>query len=154
MVYATQPPYAVQQTGVLDADTVQRFIRLARYWDLVANSGRFTQTLSLLLQGPSAFYAFLDFADGLWATSAQTSRLTPEDLVDALFDHLTVHRKLPATVVRQSLLADYVSSGARASPKALQGMLLRAVPQPAKSGALTSRQNRHGDTAPTMSMSE
>ena len=154
MVYDALPPYTVQQTGTVSAADMQRFTRLARYWDLVANSGRFTQTLSLLLQGPSAFYAFLDFADRLWATSAQTSRLTPEDLVDALFDHLTAHRKLPATVVRQSLLADYVSSGARASPKALQGMLPRTVPQPAKSGALTSRQNRHGDTAPAVSMSE
>ncbi|HEY8905593.1 MAG TPA: radical SAM protein, partial [Rhodoferax sp.] len=49
MVYAFDPPYTVQHTGVVDADTVQRFTRFARYWDLLANSGRFAQTLALLL---------------------------------------------------------------------------------------------------------
>jgi len=41
MVYDERPPYCVQQTGAVDAETVLRFTRLARYWDMLANSGRF-----------------------------------------------------------------------------------------------------------------
>ncbi|PIY28840.1 MAG: hypothetical protein CO105_11500 [Comamonadaceae bacterium CG_4_9_14_3_um_filter_60_33] len=43
MVYALDPPYTVQRTAVVDAATPQRFGRLARYWELLANSGRFNQ---------------------------------------------------------------------------------------------------------------
>ena len=55
MVYDAEPPYTVQHTDAVSAAEVQAFIRLARYWDLVANSGRFGATMALLMQGPSPF---------------------------------------------------------------------------------------------------
>ena len=147
MVYDHQPLYTVQQTSAVSAPDMQRFTRLARYWDLIANSGRFTQTLALLLHEPSAFQAFLDFSDWLWQSTAQTSRLTPERLVDAMFEYLSVSRNLATPVVRAALLADYLASGARANPKALQGLLpKRAAPQLRAAEALASRQERHGQT--------
>ena len=144
MVYDTAPPYTVQQTAVVDAATMQRFTRLARYWDLVANSGRFAQTLPLLLRGPSPFGAFLHFADWLWSRTGETSGLTPERLVDELFDYLTAERQLSAEPVRQTLLADYVASGARASPQSLRAVLpARAAPVPRAARTLAGRQDRH-----------
>ena len=153
MVYAPQPPYAVQQTGVVDAESVQRFIRLARYWDLVANSGRFGQTLDVLLQGAAAvgpFAAFAAWSDWLWQTTHKTHGLTPEDLVDALFDYLTTQRGLPAEPTRQLLLADYLRSGAHARPLCLQHVLPRPVaPQQGKQAKqLALRQAQHGRAAP------
>ncbi len=145
MVYATQPPYAVQQTAVLDATAVQRFIRLARYWDLLANSGRFPGTLETLLQGPSAFAAFVAWSDWLWQTTGKTHGLTPEDLVDSLFDYLTDHRSLPIDAVRQLLLDDYQRSGAHARPHCLRDVLPR--PQAPQQGRhakqLALRQAQH-----------
>jgi len=144
MVYDSAPPYTVQQTAVVDAATMQRFTRLARYWDLVANSGRFAQTLPLLLQGPSPFGAFLHFADWLWGRVGETSGLTPERLVDELFDYLLRERRLPAGTVRQTLLADYLASGARASPQSLRAVLpARAAPVPRAARTLAERQDRH-----------
>jgi hypothetical protein len=148
---------------------VQAFTRLARYWDLVANSGRFARALVLLLEetGPesetelqpvhnpasatsawSAFAAFHAFADWLWARTQATSTLTPELLLDALFDYLTTERALPAEEVRTALLVDYVASGARSNPKALQGLLprresLRVSTGQATPSALHQRQDRH-----------
>ena len=158
MVYDSSAPYTVQQTGVVDAQAMQRFVRFARYWDLVANSGRFKQTLKLLMGGPvptqllasgsphSPFAAFSGFADGLWQTSASTSGLTPEQLVDALFDHLCARGDVPPATVRSALLADYLASGARGgSPRALQGSLSRRARQahvPA-ADSLSQRQQRH-----------
>jgi len=142
MQYNAQPPYAVQQTGAVDALTVQRFVRLARYWELVANSGRFKQTLPHLLAN-SPFEAFQGFADWLWQSTGKTSGLSPERLVDALFDYLTGVAVLPPESIRQSLLADYLASGARANPACLQGLLQsRVAPQP-KRAALAVRQARH-----------
>ena len=150
MVYAPEPPYTVQRTGVVDAATLQRFGRLARYWELLANSGRFAQTLPLLLHpspveggaAVSPFRCFMAFSDWLWQRQGSTHRLTPEALVDALFDYLCA--SLSPTLVRQALLADYLASGARANPKALQGLLPRRAVSPAKAGrTLATRQDRH-----------
>ena len=154
MTYDAAPPYTVQHTDAVDADTVQRFARLARYWDLLANSGRFARTLPLVLQlpaaesarteAPSAFWNFWVFADWLWQRHGSTQRLTPEQLVDALFDYLAHPARWPADSVRQALLADYVASGARANPKALQGWLPRREPPAGKAAApAASRQARH-----------
>lgn len=158
MVYDPCPPYTVQQTDAVDAVTVQRFVRLARYWDLVANSGRFKQTLPALLgaraapdAGPdsgSPFFAFLAFSDWLWARSGLTNGLSPEQLVDWLFDYLTTQRAMAAPAVRQALLADYAASGARSCPAVLRGWLARPA-SPAKRDAARfgQRQHLHGAAA-------
>ena len=145
MVYEAEPPYTVLQTGLVDALTLQRFTRFARYWDLVANSGRFGQTLPVLLaQNVSPFAAFMAFADWLWATSGQTSGLTPEALVDALFDYLSSQPGLTMAHVQNVLLNDYLASGARASPRCLKGRLPRQeAPTLAGAKALTQRQAQH-----------
>lgn len=162
MVYDPEPPYTVLQTGVVDADTVQRFTRLVRYWDLLANSGRFPRTLVLLLQTPPAnvigslggneaekasaqtspFWRFWLLSNWLWQRLGSTHKLTPELLVDALFAYLS--QCLPPETVRQALLADYLSSGARSNPQVLQGLLPRPKPSEAKTKRqLSARQQRH-----------
>ncbi len=152
MVYDSAPPYTVQQTGCVTADEMQRFTRLARYWDLIANSGRFKKSLHLVMDHrDSPFQAFLDFSDWLWATTHLTSGLTPEALVDLLFDFLTTTRDSDPQLARETLLADYLQSGARAKPKVLQALLTRrALAAGGKrsavasgSGRLAERQARH-----------
>jgi radical SAM superfamily enzyme YgiQ (UPF0313 family) len=141
MCYAAEPPYTVLHTGAVSAQQVQAFARMARYWDLVVNSGRFGQSSRLLLQGASAFAAWSDFALWLWQRSASTHRLTPEALLDAVFDYLTQVRARPADAVRQALLADYLASGARSNPRALQGLLPRR--EKAVQPLQARRQGRH-----------
>jgi radical SAM superfamily enzyme YgiQ (UPF0313 family) len=144
MEYESEPPYTVRRTGVIDEATMQRFARLARYWDRLANSGRFPQALGLLLGGlTSPFRAFLDFSDWLWESTGETAGLSPEALVDALFAYLSAIRGLPPPVVRAALLADYVHSGARGSPTALQGLLPRRAAPAATARTLARRQERH-----------
>jgi hypothetical protein len=148
MVYDAEPPYAVHQTSVLSRDEVQRFVRLARYWDLVANSGRFSRTLGLLLQGPLPFAAFLAWSDWLWQRSGQTSGLSPEALVDHLFDYLVTQPGQDPAMVQAALLADYLASGARARPRSLQAVLPAQGPPATRSGAgLAPRQQQHGQGA-------
>ena len=149
MVYAARPPYSVVQTGAVDAASVEAFGRLARYWDLYANSGRFPQSLPLLLQAASPFAAFSAFADWLWQSTGRTSGFTPESLVDRLFAYLTQVLGHAAETVRPLLLADYLASGARANPACLQGLLKdREKPAARTAGGLAQRQERHGGLAP------
>ena len=151
MVYDPEPPYTVLQTHAVDRSEMQHFTRLARYWDLVANSGRFTRTLALLMQAtPSPFWAFMAFSDGLWQTTGLTSGLTPEVLVDALFDHLSRTLGHDVELTRQALLADYLASGARARPTCLREVLpAQTAPAPRHKRALAERQDRHASPHPT-----
>lgn len=146
MVYASEPPYTVQQTAQLDANAVAQFTRLVRYWDLVANSGRFGQSLSLLLTLPkraSAFWSFWDFSLALWQRCQRTHKLSPEQLVDALFDYLC-QQGIDTQVARNALRCDYMASGARNQPAALRGYLPRYGKASTKAdSAMLSRQSRH-----------
>jgi hypothetical protein len=143
MVYAAEPPYTVLQSDAVTAEQVQDFTRMARYWDLLVNSGRFGQSSRLLLQGPSAFDAWATFSQWLWQRNASTHQLTPETLLDAVFEYLTVQRLLPAETVRKALLADYLASGARSNPQALQGILPRRAKATPPKKTIAQRQERH-----------
>ena len=145
MVYHTAPPYSLRESSTVDASTVRRVSRFARYWDLVANSGRFPQTLPLLLAerlsdcedggagaAPNAmgspFHAFLEFSDWLWQRTEKTNGLSPEFLVDALFEYLCGKCALPSSKLEQVLLEDYLGSGARGSPLTLREALPKRDP--------------------------
>ncbi|MCK6391038.1 MAG: DUF4080 domain-containing protein [Azonexus sp.] len=151
MVYAKAPPYTIRQTGSIDAATVERFTRFARYWDLIANSGRFPQTLALLLttpcgdaQLPPVFARFLALTDWLHRTLESTHRLSPEQLVDTLYRYLTDCLGLTEAHARDTLRVDYLASGARGSPACLRGSLPYRPPLSRKQASLTQRQAQHG----------
>ncbi len=148
MVYDALPPYQIQQTNVVSATDMQRFARLARYWDLVANSGRFGQAMGLLLDAKSPFKSFMTFSDWLWETSpktiGKTSGITPENLVDALHAYLIDVRQFDAQLVTKTLLADYIASGARARPDVLRSLIPRLpIPLIKASKQLSQRQTQH-----------
>ncbi len=152
MVYDPQTPYTILQNSTIDFATLQRIHRFARYWDMIANSGRFLRARSLLLDGldgvdaspVSAFSAFLNFSDWLWKNTGKTHEFALEKLVDLLFDHLTGPRGMAQDTVRQALLADYQASGARAKPKCLAALLQAASPSLTPAGqARAQRQSRH-----------
>ena len=147
MAFDTAPPYSLRESSTVDASTMQRVSRFARYWDLVANSGRFRKALPLLLAGHapdykaggtgaepsttgSPFHAFLEFSDWLWQRTEKTSGLSPEFLVDVLFEYLCGWRALPGSRVKQVLLEDYLGSGARGSPLTLRESLPKRDPLP------------------------
>ena len=151
MVYDPAAPYTVQATAAVDAATVRRFARMARYWELMANSGRFGRALPLLLSAgqPSAFFAFLDFSDWLWQRCGTTCGLTPERLTDALFDYLDQRPGTATAALKEALLADYLASGAQGRPRSLAGLITkRNAVRIRLDRNLMRRQTRHSSGAP------
>ena len=142
MVYDPQTPYTILQNSTIDFTTLQRINRFARYWDMVANSGRFSLGLTLLLGGGSAFHNFLAFSDWLWRTTGKTHEFALEKLLDLLHDHLVDERRLPAADVRAALLADYSASGARGKPNCLIDLLALGRTGPGRNAHQDSRQKR------------
>lgn len=106
-----RPPYNILATDRIDFATMQRLARFARYWERVANSGRFGRTLPLLL-GDSPFAGFLALADALHAAAGRTHAIANERLYALVHAHLLA-RGVAAAEATEALAADYLASGAR-----------------------------------------
>ena len=120
---------------------MQRITRFARFWDLVGNSGRFRQTLPLLLAN-SAFQEFCNFSDWIYAKTHKTHEFAFERLCEFLHDYLVGPRRLTPETVRQAVVTDYEASGARGR---LAFMASGVRPRDAQSATARAkmRQTRH-----------
>ena len=147
MRYNPDPPYNILATDEIAFADMQRLARFARYWDMVANSGRFGEALPLLLAGKSAFAQFLQFADWLHAETAQTHQIAMERLFDLLHAYLTGPRGLAPAIVEAALLDDYARTGARGKLGfmllSLQTGRVKARSTAAQWAATPNRQARH-----------
>jgi hypothetical protein len=119
---------------------MQRIGRFARYWDRVANSGRFHRMLPLLFGG-APFDRFMAFSDWLHARTRRTHSIAAEELYGEVHTWLLLQGIEPE-VVRGALTQDYRDSGAH-------GRLPFAAPAARREAALSSnsvtpeRQRRH-----------
>jgi radical SAM superfamily enzyme YgiQ (UPF0313 family) len=105
MVYDPYPPYTVLATSLIDFSTMQRLVRFARYWDLVANSGRFANTIKQLL-GASPFENFLAFSDWMYTRTDATHRIALDRLASLVREWLT-ECGMPAGAAAALLASDY-----------------------------------------------
>lgn len=138
-----EPPYNILATDVIDFTTMQRLSRFSRYWDIVANSGRYPQTSALIL-GASPFANFLALSDWLYAKTKQTHALAHERLVHLLHEHLLQERMLDVPTVNAALLNDYRNAGGRSRLNFEAADSILPAPRPQKAaGATPSRQARH-----------
>ncbi len=87
MVFDPYPPYTILSTSLIDFPTMQRLVRFARYWDLVANSGRFASALPVLL-GDAPFANFMAFADWIYGKTDATHRIALDRLAALVADWL------------------------------------------------------------------
>jgi radical SAM superfamily enzyme YgiQ (UPF0313 family) len=136
-----QPPYNILATNRIDFPTMQRLARFARYWDLVANSGRFARTLPLLL-GQTPFANFLAFADALYAATGRTHAIANERLYEHLHAHL-VARGVDTALATNALAADYLASGARGKLDFVDIEPLARARRAEAAAAAPQRQQRH-----------
>ncbi len=114
------PPYEILVTESVDFENLRRLARFARYWDVVANSGRYPQTLGKLL-GHTPFNNFLAFSDWLHGQTGVTHDLATDRLW-RLFDvYLIRVRGEDELAVRTALGADFSRSGVQGVPKFLSG---------------------------------
>jgi radical SAM superfamily enzyme YgiQ (UPF0313 family) len=131
MVYSPHPPYEVLQTKHVPFHDMQRMRRFSRYWDLVANSGKFKQTIELLLDAPDSharpiaeasplpqgegekFARFLAFSDWLHARAGgRTHGIALHDLTEFLRTYL-VENSVDAARVDAAIKQDRDPRGAR-----------------------------------------
>lgn len=120
LVFDPYPPYTILATSLIDFPTMQRLVRFARYWDLVANSGRFANTLAQML-GEAPFHNFMAFSDWIYARTDATHRIALDKLAALVTQWLQVRGMDPvaaAALVGSDYAGRVDAPAARAKPAA------------------------------------
>ncbi len=113
LVFDPSPPYTILATDRISFTDMQRLVRFARYWDLVANSGRFSHTLMLLL-AESPFFNFMTFSDWLYTKTDATHRIALDRLAGLVGQWLQ-SKGIAEKTVTLTLASDYAGRHASAS---------------------------------------
>ncbi len=140
MRYSPTAPYEILSNNIIDFSSMQKLRRFARYWDMIANSGRFKHTKTLLL-GNKPFENFLHLTNWLHAETDQTHKISLSRLFSLLFNFMTIVLKLNEQETINFLLRDYEASGIKGQAK----FMLQAddkIIKPFKRRS-ESRQKRH-----------
>jgi radical SAM superfamily enzyme YgiQ (UPF0313 family) len=143
MQYSPHPPYEILCNKLMDFETLQRLRRFARFWDLTANSGRFTQTLPLLWRsGASPFESFLRFSDWLGVKLGRTHSIALVALAEHLYRYLAEELLLEG--VAEALHADWFRGGVKRERLAfLEGLTGDLPDRPSTKTGAPRRQQRH-----------
>jgi len=172
MVYSPHPPYEVLQTRLMDFATIQELRRFAKYWDTIANSGNFVETVPMLWEGvsaehgvrseeppmtnclpapssplPSPFTEFRRLSTWLFAREGRSHGISLSRLVDLLFEYLTTERGCTPHGVAAAIWRDYQRGGRSDKPACLKPFIDEAAlvekPQPTETRRSPKRQARH-----------
>ena len=140
MRFSPIPPYNLLSNSEISFDEMQRIQRFARYWDLIANSGRFTHTLPFIL-ADSAFENFMTLSNWLFEETAQTHRISLERLFRLIFVGLTTELSISPGQAEMALLNDFQKSGIKGRAKFMSQPSIEVKPHnPRQLGA---RQQQH-----------
>ena len=111
LVFDPYPPYTILATDRIDFATMLRLVRFARYWDMIANSGRFAHTLPLIL-GDAPFANFMTLSDWLYEKTDATHRIALDRLAKLVAQWL-VNRGYDTQKVEAILSTDYAGKAHR-----------------------------------------
>lgn len=140
--FSPDPPYTVLCTRDIDFPTMQRLNRFARYWDLIANSARFSRTLPLVL-GSAPFQRFLALSDALFAASGQAHGIAHDRLVALIRDAACALWPAELPAIEAALIVDYRGQGGRSRLAFDTSNAPIPAPRSKPVGATPPRQARH-----------
>ncbi|MCL1886413.1 MAG: B12-binding domain-containing radical SAM protein [Betaproteobacteria bacterium] len=136
LVFNPTPPYAIMATTLIDFFTMQRLVRFARFWDLIANSGRFAKTLPFIL-ADEPFSRFMALSDWLYDTGRTTHGIALDRLASLVAKWL-ITNGMDADLVRITLGQDYAG---KAHMKRQQQTASPSLPNERRQAPV--RQSRH-----------
>lgn len=118
LVFSPNPPFSIVSSNTVSYAQVQSMSRFARYWDLVANSGRFEASLGLILSD-QPFLRFSEFSQALFARTKQTYKISLLRLFDLVFQIGVEQLNIDSEQLKASLARDHANSGLKSIPKFL-----------------------------------
>lgn len=133
------PPYNLLSSRDITFADMQQVNRFARYWDLIGNSGRFLNTLPVLL-GEKPFARFMQVSDSLYARTAQTGHIALKRLFELLYLVMTEDLQMRAQDAEQLLMADFERNGIKGKADFVS---LPQLNKPTRQGTANKRQRLH-----------
>ncbi len=116
--YSPEPPYSVYENKDMDYATMNQMKRAAKFWDLVANSGRFNETLSLLFK-EDAFETLWALSDFLFTKFKRIHSIPLDKLFFEVFNFLVTMEKYPLEEIQSKMTIDFLKIGLQGWPKYL-----------------------------------
>ncbi len=144
MRYNPEAPYNILSTRLIDFQSMQRLSRFARFWDMIANSGRFTYSLPIIL-GNAPFERFMQLSDWLFDTSKQTHKIALARLFNMLHTAMITLLSVDSEKARQALWRDYQTSGLKGRPSFATPEMIKVQKEKilTPNSDMPSRQARH-----------
>lgn len=150
MVYSPDAPYELLCNKLIDFPTMQRVRRLAKYWNHLANSGNYLESVALLWTSDggekrSPFRTSMAFSDWAFGILNRTDSINLFTWAELLFQYLTEHCEMEPERVKEVIRRDFARVGRTELPQFLRG-------EPGKpssrtvagtGGRLPRRQQRH-----------
>lgn len=152
MRYSPLPPYEILQNDAMRFHDLMRVSRFARYWDLIANSGKMPQLRVLIFQDCSldsseqhrpeysAFWRFMQLSDDLYAQLKLTHTINQDRLFAFVYEWLQ-RRDVNQETLDAALCADYQHAGNKHLPHFILDKQVDAL---AVNDAARSRKNALG----------
>jgi len=119
MRYMGTPPYRIMSNADVSFEQVQRIVRFARYWDLIGNSGRFPNTLPLLLD-KAPFQRFLDTSDWIFSETGQTHKIALPKLFGFMHRVFIERLGIDKQIATKVLTADFEHNKLKGIPSFLK----------------------------------
>jgi len=143
MVYSDRPPYDILKTAHVTFDQIQKMKRFARYWDILYNSGNFTQSVRLLWPDGDVFKGFWDFSEWVYGQTAATWKIAQERMAKLLFEYLTGVIRADSSAAGRAMASDLSRTLGKKLPPFLREYAAETEQgeQPLISSASTKRQS-------------
>ncbi|MBI1311779.1 DUF4080 domain-containing protein [bacterium] len=145
MTYSAAPPYEILSNRLIDFPAMQRLRRFARFWDLIGNSGNFSESLDLLFASAgSAFATFTALSDAVFDHEQQAHGIPLQRLAEYVFRFLIDELAILPQMAAATLWNDYTRAGRHDRPHFLREFDLPHPTRPARDAAtIPPRQARH-----------
>ena len=117
---------------------MQKVNRFTRFWDMIGNSGRFPNTLPIIL-GDDPFQRFFQISNGLYLSAEGTWKISLKRLYNLLYEQLTEILSVEPAIARKVLEQDYSRSGQKGQPSFIKPQLKSIT----RSGVANKRQRNH-----------
>jgi radical SAM superfamily enzyme YgiQ (UPF0313 family) len=155
MLYQEHSPFQILSTKTMSFFTLQDLNRFAHFWDLIANSGNFKNSMILLKnlaaqsEKQSLFWTFFEMSKFLALRHPQGHGVALLNLLESVWIYLTQHLRWDLDLVRSTLIQDYAGTVKRDIPHFLREAGMKSTPcapdkqSLRKVNATPQRQARH-----------
>lgn len=126
MVYQEHSPFQVIKTRTLSFEQLQKLERFSNFWNLIANSGHFIETLKLIVQlsnlreQPSLFWEFNELSTFLHTRHPQSHSIALLNLLESLWIYFKDIRFFDIETLREAFIQDYTGKIKRDIPSFLR----------------------------------